>query len=450
MKSKKFLIAVMICLLALFTGCSAISSLIDPLPEEYVDGVRVARDYPDDSLPIYDDAIVYAYEEDDGTIELSYGTEDDVDDVADFYEDIFDSGDLKVDESEDEKDSYYAKGTGDGFVFEINVEEASGKYEERAFAATATVEIEFVETEAAKEEVSEKIEEAATEEPVAEPTAEPAPQSALPLRVSAYGNNYVVNSYALGTDSQGNTTVIVSGSGFDMIPMRDMEWKIPVECAIISGGTEYTCISADMNATEVTYYFNSSASPDAIVFYPGDMPESRTVIDVGEEPGAASNPQPAYGKPEKLSLDSYLSEFNKYLDESRKQFPGNSILAGVGTIEKSDFIGTGVENQTLYFYGDLMLMLEVDSNDEVIFVMVTGAGFSGEDEMYNAILGFEQAALNALFQPEGSSGSADIAIEVLNASKSVNTMLYEGNYEIFVYVEDPTVRTLLVSFGAIS
>jgi len=449
MKSRKILIAVILCLLVMFSGCSAISSLVDPLPDEYVDGVRVARDYPDDSLPIYDDAIVYAYEEDEDTIELSYGTEDDVSDIADFYEDIFDSGDLNVEESEDDKDSYYAKGTGDGFVFEINVEEASGKYEERAFAATATVEIEFVETEAKTEEVSQQIEVAATEVPVAEPTAEPAPQSALPLRVTAYGNNYVVNSFSLGTDSAGNTTVIVSGSGFDVIPMRDMEWKIPVECAIISGSSEYTCISADMNATEVTYYFNSSASPDAIVFYPGDMPDSRTVIDVGEG-AAASNPQPSYGKPEKLSLDAFISEFNRFLDESRQLYPGNSILTGVGTIEKGDFIGTGVENQTLYYYGDLMLMLEVDDNDEVIFVMVTGAGFNGEDEMYHAILGFEQAALNALFQPEGASGSADIAIQVLNASKSVNTMLYEGKFEIFVYVEDPTVRTLLVSFGAIS
>ena len=95
--------------------------------------------------------------------------------------------------------------------------------------------------------------------------------------------------------------------------MRDMEWKIPVECAIISGSSEYTCISADMNATEVTYYFNSSASPDAIVFYPGDMPDSRTVIDVGEG-AAASNPQPSYGKPEKLSLDAFISEFNRFLD----------------------------------------------------------------------------------------------------------------------------------------
>ena len=70
--------------------------------------------------------------------------------------------------------------------------------------------------------------------------------------------------------------------------------------------------------------------------------------------------------------------------------------------------------------------------------------------MYNAILGFEQAVLRALFQGDNTSKSPAISKEVLDSSKTVNGMLNEGEYEIFVFVEDAGIRTLLISYGSIS
>ena len=126
-----------------FSGCAVITNILDPLPEEYVEGVKVPRDYPDDDFEVYDDAVVFEAEEDDEEISLKYGTEDDIDDVIDFYEELFEDNELTVDEQEDDKDEFYAKGKGDGFKFEINAEEASGNYEERAFATVVEVDIEF-------------------------------------------------------------------------------------------------------------------------------------------------------------------------------------------------------------------------------------------------------------------------------------------------------------------
>ncbi len=145
MKKLAFILVFVLSAAMLFTGCAVITNILDPLPDEYVDGVRVSKDYPDDQLELYDDAIVFETEEDDEEITLTYGTVDEIDDVIDFYEDMFDDNDLTVDESDDGGDEYYAEGSGDGFKFEINAEEAKGGYEERAFATVVEVKIVFYE-----------------------------------------------------------------------------------------------------------------------------------------------------------------------------------------------------------------------------------------------------------------------------------------------------------------
>jgi len=139
MKKITLLLVFLMSAAILLSGCAVITNILDPLPDEYVDGVKYSRDYPDKELEIYDDAIVFEAEEDDDEIVIKYGTEDEIDDVIDFYEDLFDDNGLTVDESDDGKDEYYAAGSGDGYKFEINAEEASGNYEERAFATVVEV-----------------------------------------------------------------------------------------------------------------------------------------------------------------------------------------------------------------------------------------------------------------------------------------------------------------------
>jgi len=124
-------------------GCDMLTNIFDPLPEEYTDGVKLSRDYPDDELPIYDDAVVYECDDDDDEITLSFGTEDDMDDVIEFYEEVFDEGNILISEIDDGRKSYEASGVGSGYKFELEIKEAKGDYEERVFSAVAEIKIEF-------------------------------------------------------------------------------------------------------------------------------------------------------------------------------------------------------------------------------------------------------------------------------------------------------------------
>lgn len=146
MKKRFSFTIVILCFVLMLSGCF----LLNPIPKEYIEGIRLPREYPDDDLEIYDDATVFEVEEDDEEITLTYGTEDDIDDVIDFYEDLFDDNNLTIDEQQDDKDEFYAKGAGEGFVFEIEAEQARGEIEEKLFETVVTVTVEFVENEVIK------------------------------------------------------------------------------------------------------------------------------------------------------------------------------------------------------------------------------------------------------------------------------------------------------------
>ena len=90
-------------------GCKVLTDITDPLPDEYIEGIRYSREYPDDELAIYDDAIVFESDISEGSISLFYGTADGIDDVIDFYEDMFESGELKLDGIKDDGAQYCAR-----------------------------------------------------------------------------------------------------------------------------------------------------------------------------------------------------------------------------------------------------------------------------------------------------------------------------------------------------
>ena len=114
-------------------------------PAAYKKGVKLSRDYPEKDLPIYDDAVVFECDESSKGVDISYGVKDgDVDDVADFYKDYFEDEGIVLTKEKDEKDEYSAKGTYEDFEFDISVEEAKGKYEEKVFETVVEVEIEFI------------------------------------------------------------------------------------------------------------------------------------------------------------------------------------------------------------------------------------------------------------------------------------------------------------------
>ena len=136
MKKNFLLFAVLLTAAVILASC---------VPSEYKKGLDLSRGYPEDDMPLYDDAVVFAAEEDKDEIEISYGVKDgDVDDVADFYKDHFEDNGIILSKEKDEKDEYEAKGAYEDFEFKISIEEASGKYEEKVFETVVEVKIEFV------------------------------------------------------------------------------------------------------------------------------------------------------------------------------------------------------------------------------------------------------------------------------------------------------------------
>jgi len=145
MKGKNRVVLIVLCVLISFSGCTATSNIFDPLPEEYTDGAKIPKNYPDDILEIYDDAIVFDTDDDDNEIKIEYGTEDEVDDVTDFYMDLFESKGLTIEETEEDRGEFTASGWSSDFYFEIKIDEAKGDYEERVFETVVKVKVVFIE-----------------------------------------------------------------------------------------------------------------------------------------------------------------------------------------------------------------------------------------------------------------------------------------------------------------
>ena len=142
MKRKTIIVAFVLCVVFILTSCSLIDSIFDPLPDKYVDGLKVPKDLPDE-IELYDDAIVYDADEDDESVELSYGVSVDLDEIIDFYEDLFDEEEIEVIESDDSDDEFYVNGKGEGFIFELEAEIPTSGYKERAFDTIVTIEVTF-------------------------------------------------------------------------------------------------------------------------------------------------------------------------------------------------------------------------------------------------------------------------------------------------------------------
>jgi len=140
MNKNKFLI-LLLGVILIFSGC---------IPSQYTKGVD-ADEYPEKDLPVYDDAIIFDYEGDNEEVTIQYGTEDDLEDVIDFYKEYFEEEGIILDNEEEDKDEYIAEGFFEDFLFEITVGEAKGDNEEKVFSTVVEVNIEFLSDEEIEE-----------------------------------------------------------------------------------------------------------------------------------------------------------------------------------------------------------------------------------------------------------------------------------------------------------
>jgi hypothetical protein len=105
-------------------------------------------------------------------------------------------------------------------------------------------------------------------------------QDVFPLSFSAYDNSYSISSFSVGTSEDGDTTVEASGSGFGVLPMRDGRFMVPVSCAIIVDGVEIEWSTATTSSDGIEWEFDSTGTPDLVVFYPTDNESNRTEMPV--------------------------------------------------------------------------------------------------------------------------------------------------------------------------
>lgn len=140
---KHIIIPIFIAIVLLFSsflaGCDAIKRLTYKTPENFTEGIKHDKDYEDDVLEIYDDSIVFdeftAFKE----IVLFCGSEDDFDDIVDFYKDFFEKNEITLLEEDEGRDEYYARGVFDGYEFKIKITEPDGEYVEDLFENIITL-----------------------------------------------------------------------------------------------------------------------------------------------------------------------------------------------------------------------------------------------------------------------------------------------------------------------
>ena len=132
-----FWVAVIYMMVMMFSSCA---------PSIYTRGVE-HDDFPKKDIPIYDGAVVFSFEGDKDECEIEYGSEDEVKDIMEFYQEELGGDDyIIVRESDSYDDEYYVEGYIDDRYFEIEVEEAPRKYEEY-FVSVVSISVEPIEGE---------------------------------------------------------------------------------------------------------------------------------------------------------------------------------------------------------------------------------------------------------------------------------------------------------------
>ncbi len=184
------LLAVIMALLTAFSGCSLNEKIpfLNKVPQQYTEGIKYDKDFPDDELEIYDDAIVFEEVSYFGEIILLCGTTDDIDDIVSFYKDFFEDNEIELIEETQDRKEYYASYQSGGYSLKLEVLEAEGEYiedefeyvihlyakemDDNALAAVATAP---PSTLAPESTPTPEISSAHTQEPTAAPTVAPEP-----------------------------------------------------------------------------------------------------------------------------------------------------------------------------------------------------------------------------------------------------------------------------------
>lgn len=93
--------------------------------------------------------------------------------------------------------------------------------------------------------------------------------------ISSHGNSYTIAAFTLGTDEKGSTTITISGSGFNTMPLRNGRIVVPVLCSFTTGGEEYEWEQVQGGDGSLTFVFDTAKKPETISFYAEDKQEKK-------------------------------------------------------------------------------------------------------------------------------------------------------------------------------
>ncbi len=131
-------------LLIILIVAIAAATLISGCVNRYMEGVDIPRNFPRE-IEIVDDAIVFEVVEDDDNIAIYLGSENDADDIGEFYtNEINENLQLIVNDWEQDDDEYSFEGIGSTFDFSIEIKQAEGR-EARYYKTVVNITVDYIE-----------------------------------------------------------------------------------------------------------------------------------------------------------------------------------------------------------------------------------------------------------------------------------------------------------------
>lgn len=91
--------------------------------------------------------------------------------------------------------------------------------------------------------------------------------------ISSHGNSYTIAAFTLGTDEKGSTTIIISGSGFDKMHLRNGRIVVPVLCSFTTGREDYGWEQIQGEGDSLTFIFDTAKNSETISCYAEDKQE---------------------------------------------------------------------------------------------------------------------------------------------------------------------------------
>lgn len=128
--SKIFIIVIVVTLV--FTGCQS---------TDYGDNIDIGAEYPIEMFPIYKDAIVYKYQFVKGVIDITFGTEDDFEKVASYYDLLFEHSKYDVTAKKTTTQGYISAGKTNLYKFLLEVDKAVYRKEKKLYSTVVNLRI---------------------------------------------------------------------------------------------------------------------------------------------------------------------------------------------------------------------------------------------------------------------------------------------------------------------